>query len=55
MKHRERYEEKVAEGKVRNDAWRKLSPAKQLQELDLRLGVGQGATRQRKKLEKVAQ
>lgn len=52
MRYRERYEEKVAEGKARNEAWRKLSPAKQLQELDLRLGVGKGATRQRKKLAK---
>lgn len=50
MKHNEGYETRVAEGNARNEAWRKLSPAEQAKDLDARLGVGLGATRQRQKL-----
>lgn len=34
----------------RNEFWRKLSPEAQIKELDLRLGVGIGASRQRAKI-----
>lgn len=52
MKQRE---EKKAEGEVRNAEWRKLTPAQQLADLDARLGVGVGATRQRAKLLKLTE
>jgi hypothetical protein len=35
---------------VRNEAWRELSPERQLRELDRRLGRGVGAARQRTRL-----
>lgn len=37
----------------RNEAWAKLSPQQQLQELDKRFGKDQGASRQRKRLSKL--
>jgi hypothetical protein len=40
-------EQKRREGEARNEYWRELSPADQLRVLDRRLGVGQGAKRQR--------
>jgi hypothetical protein len=43
-------QEKREEGDKRNVAWRALSPAAQVKELDQRLGVGVGAKRQRTKL-----
>lgn len=36
---------------ARNEAWRKLTPAEQLKALDMRLGKGKGAKRQRARLE----
>ena len=39
-----------AEHEERLEAWRKLTPQQQLLELDRRLGVEEGAQRQRKKL-----
>jgi hypothetical protein len=41
---------RVREGEERNTYWRSLSPAEQLKDLDHRLGKGEGAKRQRKKL-----
>lgn len=38
------------EAKERQTKWEELSPAKQLQSLDDRLGVGVGAVKQRKRL-----
>lgn len=42
--------QKRIEGDERNAEWRKLSPTQKLDSLDLRLGKGQGAKRQREKL-----
>ena len=44
--------ERIKEGKERDAHWAALTPAQKLQELDLRLGQGIGAMRQRKKLAK---
>lgn len=41
-------EQYTAELAERNAAWRSLTPEAQLADLDRRLGVGRGATRQRK-------
>ena len=38
------------EGHERNLAWQKLTPAQRIASLDARLGVGQGAKKQRAKL-----
>ena len=46
----DRTAEKKAEAKARNDAWAELSPAKQLADLDRRLGKGVGAIKQRARL-----
>lgn len=46
--------QKQAEASERNDAWAELSPAKQLAELDRRLGKGVGARRQRARLARAA-
>lgn len=43
-------EERRKEGAARNEKWAKLSKADKLSILDHRLGIGQGASRQRKKL-----
>lgn len=43
-------EQRRVEGEARNVAWRALNPKQQLAELNTRLGVGLGATRQRKLL-----
>lgn len=43
--------ERVAEGRKRNDLWKGLTPKEKLSSLNLRLGEGVGAERQRKKLE----
>lgn len=40
-----------AEATERQEAWGKLSPKQQLKRLDKRLGQGQGAKRQRAKLQ----
>lgn len=48
----DRRQERIKEADERNQAWRALSPEKQLQSLDERLGVGIGAKRQRTKLNK---
>lgn len=37
----------------RNEAWTKLSPQQQLERLDLRLGKGVGATKQRTRLQRL--
>lgn len=50
MKHKE---QKRADGKARNEAWARLSSQQKWDDLDLRLGKGEGATRQRAKLAKV--
>lgn len=50
MRYQKRYEKKVQQGIERNEAWRKLTPAQKIADLDRRLGPGLGATRQRKKL-----
>jgi hypothetical protein len=50
-RYMKRYEDKVREGAERNEAWRKLTPSQQLADLNRRLGLQCGATRQRKKLE----
>jgi hypothetical protein len=42
--------DKRKEATERNEAWAELSPAKQLAELDRRLGRGVGAVRQRARL-----
>ena len=44
-------EQKRLEGEVRNEAWRALSTAEKLADLNRRLGLRCGATRQRRKLE----
>lgn len=44
--------ERIKEGKERDARWATLTPIQKLQELDLRLGRGIGAMRQRKKLAK---
>ena len=41
---------KRAEAKVRQEAWARLSPQEQLDALDVRLGTGVGATRQRARI-----
>ena len=43
-------ESKRIAGDERNAIWRALNPKQQLAELNTRLGIGQGATRQRKLL-----
>lgn len=48
----DRLEMRRSEAAQRNAEWRKLSPKEQLDTLDTRLGVGKGATRQRKLLGK---
>ena len=48
----DRLEERRSEATQSNAEWRKLSPKEQLEALDTRLGVGKGATRQRKLLGK---
>jgi hypothetical protein len=45
--------QKIEEGNARTEAWRALSPARQLAELDRRLGPGVGARRQRARLERL--
>ena len=47
--NRRRMEERRVEAKTRNEAWAKLSPKKQLAELDKR---GLKATKQRAKIQK---
>jgi hypothetical protein len=46
----DRATEKRAEATERNDAWVAFGPAKQLAELDRRLGKGVGAVKQRARL-----
>ena len=53
MRGRAAKEQRRIEGKARNEAWARLSPQQKLDDLDLRLGKGKGATRQRTKLAKV--
>jgi hypothetical protein len=48
MNSRKELKNKLAQ--ERNELWRKLTPEQQLKELDLRLGIGIGATRQRAKI-----
>ena len=50
MNFPERKETRRVEAQVRNEDWAKLSTSEKLAELDRRLGVGQGATKQREKL-----
>lgn len=42
---------KREEAKARNEAWAKLSPQAQLESLDVRLGKGVGAVKQRAKIQ----
>jgi len=42
--------ERVKEANARNERWAKLAAKVQITDLDRRLGVGQGAKRQRAKL-----
>lgn len=51
----ERREERRKNAEQRNQEWQKLTPAQQLAELDARLGVGQGAKKQRQKIERLLQ
>ena len=53
MRGRIAKEQRCIEGKARNEAWARLSPQQKLDDLDLRLGKGEGARRQRAKLAKV--
>ena len=48
MNSRKELKNKLAQ--EQNELWRKLTPEQQLKELDLRLGIGIGATRQRAKI-----
>lgn len=48
MKRRQPNRELIAE---REAAWRALSPAEQLRHLDMRLGLGRGATKQRRRIQ----
>lgn len=48
MNSRKELKNKLAQ--EQNELWRKLTPEQQLKELDLRLGVGIGASRQRAKI-----
>jgi hypothetical protein len=50
----DRKEDRRTAAHDRNDAWAELSPAKQLAELDRRLGKGVGARRQRARLARAA-
>ena len=40
------------EAEKRNEAWEKLTPQQQLEQLDIRLGKGLGAKKQRRRLSK---
>ena len=42
--------EKRSEADARNERWASLTPKQQLAELDLRLGIGVGAAKQRAKI-----
>lgn len=44
--------EKRAEAVERNESWADLSPKQQLADLDRRLGKGEGAKKQRAKIQK---
>ena len=46
-------ERKMKEGLERKEYWDSLTPQEKLKDLDRRLGVGQGAVRQRAKLEAI--
>lgn len=48
-----RKEQRVKDAAERSKAWRSLKPAQQLKELDNRLGVGMGASKQRAKIAKL--
>lgn len=48
----ERKANRVAAAEQRSAAWRGLTPQRQLAELDKRLGVGQGAAKQRARIAK---
>ena len=45
-----RKEKRREEAEKRNTRWRAMTPEKQLEELDKRLGKGKGAKKQRSKL-----
>jgi hypothetical protein len=42
--------ERRREAQTRNARWASLTPAQKLDDLDVRLGIGRGAEKQRKKL-----
>lgn len=48
-----RREERRKDAEQRNTAWNNLTPQQQLAALDSRLGAGQGAQKQRAKIEKL--